>query len=154
MNQQIATATADIPAAADIIYNILSDYHDGHPHILPKQYFPSLEVEQGGQGSGTIFVVTTRALGQERRYRMMVEEVEPGHVLTETDEAAGLTTTFTVTPLAENASRVTIATEWQTAGGIAGFFERLLTPRIMQQIYRQELQQLADFVKNRDATHP
>jgi carbon monoxide dehydrogenase subunit G len=146
MGNQHVEAHAEIPATADAIYAILRDYHNGHPHILPKQYFPRLEVEQGGEGTGTIVQVTTRVMGQERSYRMVVEEVEPGRVLTETAETAGLVTTFTVTPLTDNRSRVTIATDWETAGGLAGFFERLLTPGLLKRVYQAELQQLADFV--------
>jgi hypothetical protein len=150
MSLQYAEAQADIPAAADIIYSILSDYHNGHPHILPRQYFPRLEIEQGGKGTGTIFRVTTRAMGQERQYRMVVEEVEPGHILTETDEVAGVTTTFTVTPLANGkSSRVRIGTEWESPPGIVGFFDQLLTPRLMKRIYHTELQQLAAFVASK-----
>jgi hypothetical protein len=143
-------ATAPIAAPPETIYAILADYHDGHPHILPPQYFPSLTVEQGGQGAGTIFHVCTRALGQERTYRMHVEEPEPGRILVERDPDAGVVTTFTVTPLADGSgSQVQIATEWQTPGGLTGLMERLVTPPMMRHIFRTELRQLAAYLATR-----
>jgi hypothetical protein len=143
-------AAAQIAAPPDDIYAVLSDYHDGHPHILPPQYFPSLTVEQGGQGAGTIFRVCTRALGQERTYRMQVEEPEPGRVLVEHDPDAGVVTTFTITPLEDGSgSQVQIATEWHTPDGLAGLVERLVTPPIMRHIFRTELRQLAAYLAAR-----
>ncbi len=38
-----------IYARPEAIYAILSDYQQGHPAILPRQYFTELAVEQGGQ---------------------------------------------------------------------------------------------------------
>lgn len=39
-----------VPAAK--IYAIIADYRNGHPRILPKPLFVSLEVEQGGRRHG------------------------------------------------------------------------------------------------------
>lgn len=39
------TASATIGAPAEIVYRILADYHEGHPHILPRKYFTFLAVE-------------------------------------------------------------------------------------------------------------
>jgi hypothetical protein len=143
-------ATAQIAAPPETIYAVLADYRNGHPHILPPQYFPSLTVEQGGQGAGTIFRVRTRALGQERTYRMEVEEPEPGRVLVERDPEAGVVTTFTVMPLADGSgSQVQIATEWATPDGLAGLMERLVTPPMMRHIFRTELRQLAAYLAAR-----
>jgi hypothetical protein len=47
------TASAEIDAPAQRVYSILADYREGHPRILPKEYFPFLQVEQGGIGAGT-----------------------------------------------------------------------------------------------------
>ncbi len=48
--QQVSTA-AVIKAPAEQVYAILVGYRDGHPRILPKQYFSSLEIERGGSHS-------------------------------------------------------------------------------------------------------
>lgn len=137
-----------IDAKPEEIYALLADYHKGHPRVLPKKYFKSLEIESGGQGSGTVFRARVRAGGAEREYHMRVTEPAPG-VLMETDIPTGLFTTFTVTPAqgGQQAS-LEIATEWTTPG-IKGFFERLLSPPIMQRMYREELHQLAGVVKDK-----
>lgn len=143
-------ASARIAAPSKTIYAVLTDYHQGHPQILPPQFFPALTVEQGGQGAGTIIRVRTRALGREREYRMHVEEPEPGRVLVERDPDAGVITTFTVTPLADGSgSQVQIATKMATQRGLAGLVERLITPPIMRHIYRAQLRQLAAYLATR-----
>ncbi len=66
----------------------------------------------------------------------------------EMDDALGVTTTFTVEPLDGGShSRVTIATDAAIRPGIAGWLERLFNPSMMRRIYRQELQQLAGYVR-------
>lgn len=143
-----AEAAAVIEARPADVFAILSDYREHHPQILPKEYFPSIQVEQGGQGAGTVFRVTTRALGVERRYHMIVTEPEPGRVLVETDSAVDLVTTFTVTPVDQGQrAHVHIATDWAPAPGIAGWLEQKLTPLIMRRIYHKELRQLAAYVQ-------
>lgn len=48
------TSSAMVKAPAEVVYQILADYRDGHPHILLRKYFTSFEIEQGGRGSGII----------------------------------------------------------------------------------------------------
>jgi hypothetical protein len=42
---------------------------------------------------------------------------------------------------------VTIAADAAVRPGIAGWLERLFNPPMMRRIYRQELQQLAEYVR-------
>jgi hypothetical protein len=136
-----------INASPEQIFAVLSDYHAGHRSILPKPYFASLHVEQGGQGAGTVFRVKMDVYGAKREYRMTVSEPVPGRVLAETDPDAGVTTIFTVEPVGVGSqSQVTIATDSRTASGIRGLLERLLNPAIMRRIYREELKLLAEAV--------
>lgn len=136
--------SAIIDAPADRLYNILADYHQGHPSILPKRYFKRLDVLEGGQGAGTVIRVEMSALGTTAQYTMTVSEPQPGRILQEEDPTAGVVTTFTVEPLDDGArSRVTIATEARTPSGPRGWLEKLVTPPVSRRIYRQELQQLA-----------
>ena len=145
-----AESTATLDASPDVIYGILSDYLDGHPKILPREYFPALEVLHGGRGAGTRFRLTTRALGVERIYVMEVSEPEPGRVLLETDTASELATSFTVDPVdGGRQARVTIATDWDAASGAAGALERAIVPFIMRRIYAKELRQLEDYARQR-----
>src|SRR5438046_2170473 len=104
-------ASADIDAPAATIYDIISDYKNGHPLILPKEHFRDLVVEEGGKGEGTVIRFITRAGGQDRHMHARVSEPEPGKVLEEHDLDSDLVTTFTVTPLGENQTHVQIATE-------------------------------------------
>lgn len=147
MTRLHAEEAAVIEATPATIYAILSDYRVQHPQILPKEAFPSIEVEQGGQGAGTVFRVTTRALGVERRYHMLVSEPEPGRKLVETDSSVDLVTTFTIEPVDDGKrTRLTIATDWNSAGGLSGLVERLVTGPVMRRIYRKELGLIAAYV--------
>ena len=150
MGRLHAEASALIPARPEEVYGILSDYRHQHPQILPKEYFPRLELEQGGSGAGTVFKVWTRALGVERIYHMDVSEPQPGRVLTEIDRGTGLKTTFTVVPAEQTGQTLlTIATDWNAQAGISGFFEKLVTPWMIRRIYRKELQLIADYARNK-----
>jgi len=146
MSKLHSHASAVIDAPPEAVYRLIADYHTGHPQILPQRYFRDLRVEEGGYGAGTIIRFTTRAAGKEISYRMVVTEPEPGRVLVETDTAPGstLTTTFTVTPVANaRQARVEIATAWEAGRGVVGLMERLFHPAGMRRIYRHELRQIA-----------
>ena len=136
MKSQIPTATKIIDAPADTIYNIIADYRSMHWLILPKEYFLSLDVEQGGFGAGTIINFEMRILGQTRSFRSLITEPEPGRVLVETDINTKVATSFQVIPMDDGQqSRVTISTELKT-GTIV---EKFIAKWILQKIYRQEL---------------
>ena len=141
-----AKAHRVVPAPPDRVYGVLSDMHQ-HQRFLPPA-FTGFHVEQGGVGAGTITRFSVTAGGRSREYVMRVDEPEPGRVLTESDQSSSLVTTFTVDP-AGTGSRVQIATRWQGAGGVGGFFERMFAPRVMRSIYQDELQRLSDYVCSR-----
>ncbi len=131
-------------ARADQVYSILADYRTRHPSILPPQNFLDYTVESGGQGAGTIVRFRMHAGGRDRLYRMEVSEPDPGRVLRERDTTSSLVTTFTMTPVGDGAqTSVRIATEWESARGIGGFFERTFAPGVIRSIYVQELGMLA-----------
>ena len=110
-------ASANVCAPADIVYGIIADYRDGHPHILPREYFDWLEVEQGGLGEGTVIRFQMRVLGQTRVLRAAITEPDPGRVLVETDMGEdGPVTTFTVEPEGSS-TQVTFSTELTSTGG-------------------------------------
>ncbi len=46
------SALIDAPAAK--VYGIIADYREGHPSILPKPFFGSIQIERGGTGAGTV----------------------------------------------------------------------------------------------------
>ena len=135
-------ASATVSAPADVVYDIIADYRNGHPHILPRKYFDWLEVEQGGRGAGTVVRFQMRVLGQTRVLRAVISEPEPGRVLVETEpDGVGPVTTFTVEPEGSD-SHVTFSSELTSAGGLLGVLERFVLRRILRRIYARELEQL------------
>ena len=146
MKPIIVEASAVIPAPAQTIYDVLADYREGHPAILPQPYFRELVVEKGGHGAGTIVRVVMEVMGIKQEYRMLVSEPEPGRVLVEEDADAGVTTTFTVEPRSDGeGSLVTIATVSRPSPGLMGVVERLINPPVARRIYQKELAQLASY---------
>jgi len=145
------SAQRRISAPADTIYSYIADMREHHPRFLPPA-FSNFEVESGGVGAGTIARFTVTAGRRTRDYRMEVSEPEPGRVLAERDTGSSLRTTFTVTPHGESCD-VEIATEWDGAGGIGGFFERTFAPRVMQGIYADELERLDAYARERAAAN-
>ena len=133
-----------IAAPPERVYAVLADYRQGHPDILPRPPFESLEVEEGGIGAGTVIRVRIRVLGRARTFRATVTEPDPGRVLVETDVTTGTATSFTVDPLDDGRqARVTIATDMRTRGGPLGVVQRILLPRLLRPIYVRELARLA-----------
>lgn len=144
-----ATASALIDAPPKIVYDILADYRGGHPLILPKSYFVSLDVENGGVGAGTIISFQMRIFGKLQTFRAAITEPEPGRVLVESDlDGTASSTSFIVDARDQNKScEVTIATERMTErSGLLGALERFLTISFLQRIYRAELKLLSELV--------
>jgi Polyketide cyclase / dehydrase and lipid transport len=129
------------------VYGYLADMRDHHPRFLPPA-FSDFQVESGGIGAGTVTRFTMTAGGRTREYRMKVDEPEPGRVLTESDMNSTAVTTFTVSPRG-GTSLVTISTEWDGASGIGGLFERMFAPRVLRDIYADELRRLDAYARER-----
>jgi hypothetical protein len=140
-------AERSIDAPAETVYGYLADMREHHPRFLPPA-FSDFQVEEGGVGAGTVTSFKLNAGGRTREYRMKVAEPEPGRVLTESDTASSLVTTFTVTPQGAT-SNVRISTSWEGAGGIGGFFERTFAPRVMRGLYADELERLNSYARER-----
>lgn len=153
MAEIIVSASAPVQAPPAVVYGILADYRDGHPHILPRPHFGALVVESGGRGAGTVFTVQARQGMKMHTFRMAVTEPEPGRVLVETDQdpRSDLVSTFIVDPAEGGHSRVTITTRW-TRGGVRGFLESLLLPRLAAPIYRKEIANLEALARQRAGT--
>lgn len=139
MRTQIATASKLFNAPAETLYSIIADYRNSHPQILPKPYFISLEVEEGGFGAGTIVRFQMRLLGQTQSFRSLITEPEPGRVLVETDIKSGIPTSFAVEAVDDRQTRVTISTELRGRNPVESFIAKV----ILQKVYRQELELLA-----------
>jgi len=135
------TATRAIAAPAQLVYEIIADYHVGHPSILPPKWFGPLTVVEGGVGAGTRIRFSMRGMGPERPMEAVVAEPEPGRVLTETYPATGGVTSFIVEQAAGGGCTVTFRTQWETRG-FAGMIERLAAPGFLRSVYKDELDQL------------
>ncbi len=145
-----AEASAIIDARPEVIWEVIRDYHIGHPAILPKPYFQSLKVLKGGVGEGTETHLTMKVFGRTFEYYHRITEPQPGRVLKETEVNTGQFSMFTLEPLdGGTRTRVTITTEQPASAGVMGFFERLTTPGIQRRMFEQELAILAEYVKGK-----
>jgi hypothetical protein len=151
LNPTPFSASALIPAPAPELYAILSDYREGHPRILPRPPFATLQVEEGGVGDGTVIRVGMKILGREQVFRAVITEPEPGRVLRETNED-GYETTFTLDPQDDgHHTRVTITTVASQARGkgFRGLTEGWFVRRLLTPVYRRELELLATVATER-----
>ena len=137
--------TASVGALPALVYRLIADMREHHANFLPPS-LKDLRVESGGYGAGTTYRVTGVFLGGERELHMRVDEPEPGRVLTESHLDSPLVTTWTIEPDGDG-SRVSIETVWPAAGGIGGVLERLLAPRAMARVYREELRLLDGYAR-------
>src|SRR5438034_1718993 len=83
--KHVITATAVVPAQPNRVYAVIADYHNGHPHILPKQ-FSEMVVEKGGVGRGTIIRFQMSVFGRKQTFRAAISEPEPGRSEEHTSE--------------------------------------------------------------------
>jgi hypothetical protein len=153
MKTQHVAASGVINAPAQRVYAILADYHAGHPSILPKQYFPSIEVTRGGVGAGTALRFQMRAGNTLRAFVAAVTEPEPGRVLVEsnhleTDPNNTSVTTFTVDPNGERQTHLTIATEMV----VSNWLEGVVSTLFLRRVYAQEMKQIAALAQSAAST--
>lgn len=139
-------AEATVGARPEIVWDILTDYINGHPKIIPPRAFSDFVVESGGKGAGTSMRFNFRAAGTTRKMRQVASAPELGRKLVEADVAGPARTTFTLTPLdGGQRTRVHIATDQTIEPGVAGTGARLLAPLIapiLRSIYLEEIQRL------------
>jgi hypothetical protein len=142
-----ASAERVIGGSPQEVYTYLADFQHHHPNILPAA-FTDLQVEAGGVGAGTVVSYLLKAAGRQRAYRARIDEPDPGRILTETLED-GKTTTFSLTAQ-EDGTLVRIETRYESAG-LGGLVERLLVPRILEPLYRDELERLDAYARRSPA---
>ena len=127
--------SATINAPAERVYEILADYENGHPHILPKPAFVGLEVLEGGYGAGTRFRLEMQAFGRRTSSEAVVTEPEPGRVLVETIEKDGIVTTFIVEPTADGQrTETTFQTEIRSPKGLMAPITKLMTRLYLRRV--------------------
>ncbi len=149
MGHARAHAEQLVDAAPAAVYAVLADYTTHHPRIMPAPPFSDLEVESGGVGAGTVFHITARMAGRRQRLHMRVAEPDPGQVLTETNLDTGAVTVFTVAPgNGEAVTRVRMSSQWETANGLRGLVDRLVTSPLMGRIFAKQLRQLDRYMRS------
>ena len=142
-----ASQSLDIHAPSRVVYDIIADYRDGHPRILPPQYFGRLDVLEGGRGAGTKIRFEMMAFGRTTVSHATVSEPIPGQELHETLET-GILTTFRVDSLTGDSCRVTITTTYSKPG-LLGWVDRFLAPSYLRRVYEAELALLARVATDR-----
>jgi hypothetical protein len=151
MAQVRAQSEQVIAARPEEVYAVLADYQNKRPSILTPNFL-DYTVESGGTGEGTVIGYRLQAAGRERPYHMQVSEPVKGQVIREKDTNSSLVTTWTLTPVQNGQqTKVQLASEWEGAGGIGGFFEKTFAPRGLSRIYDQMLSQLAQVVQGQEA---
>ena len=131
------SADTVIAAPAARVYDLMADYRNGHPRILPPEYFGALTVERGGRGAGTRIRFEMKAFGKVNVASGEVTEPVPGRELRETLDD-GIVTTFRVDPIDAGTTRVTIETAYEKPG-VRGLIESILAPRYLSKVYVAEL---------------
>jgi Polyketide cyclase / dehydrase and lipid transport len=149
MPQHRIAASRIIDASPERLYDLLADYRQGHPRILPRPQFGALKIVEGGRGQGTIFDVEVRLLGRRRKRRGIVSEPEPGRQLVECYAGEPTVTSFIIEPMFSGQhARVTISTDTDVHRGLRGLLERRISTRLLQRLYVRELAQLAAVVSD------
>jgi hypothetical protein len=139
------SATADIPAPASTVYRVIADYREHHPRIVPPEHFRNMRVLEGGFGAGTRTMFDAHVLGTTHHIHHVVSEPEPGRVLVERDVDGPNSTTFTIEPTGTQSARLTIESNMNTRGGLAGVLERWMTAAVLRRIYQKELARIAAY---------
>jgi hypothetical protein len=148
MNMLQVDYSAVIDAPPETVYNIIADYEVGHRAILPQPYFKEMIIVKGGQGAGTELRLKLVALGQVYRYHQIVSEPEPGRVILEKDLDTAQSTRFIIDPTPDSEkTRITIASEFPIQPGFAGVIQKLIQGPFSRHMFKQELQNLNDYVK-------
>lgn len=138
------SVSAFIQSAPKNVYDIIADYKNGHPKILPKPPFVSLVVEKGGFGAGSVLKVQMKVAGKLQTFKTIVTEPEPGRVLLETNDT-GYITIFTVEPRDNDKnSYVTFTTEIPSNSKLSKKIEFFFSKMILPAVYKKELQMLAE----------
>lgn len=136
-------AEAEVSARPEIVWDILTDYLDGHPRVLPPRAFKDFQVESGGRGPGTVMRFTFTGAGPTRHFYQIASAPEPGRVLVEADIDGPARSTFTLTPLDDGQRTLLhIATDQGVEPGLAGAVSKLFTPLLapsMRRIYLEEI---------------
>ena len=142
MKKRHVAVSGIVDAPPRAVYEVLADYRNEHPKIVPKEYFTKLEVEEGGFGAGTRILGEMRLLGTTTAFRQVVSEPDPGRVLVETHPDGSVVTTFTMDPVeGGQKTALTISTDFVLqSSGLRALIEGSLIALLFPRIYRKEIE--------------
>lgn len=131
------SCTVIVSAPPRRVFELLSDYEQARPTLLPAQYYTDYRLVQGGHGRGTVARWVLHFT--KTRFREIEVVVDtPQLSVVETDNNSTLLTRYTVeqTEGQEPAqSRITAQTSWRGAENFMRYLERLLAPSMMRKIH-------------------
>lgn len=145
MPEIAVSAEQAVAAPVEQVYSYIADYRNHHPHFLPGA-FSDFQVEEGGEGAGTVVSYRLKAGGRTQSYRARIAEPAPGHTLEEHLADGKTVTTYTVSR-DPTGSLVRIETRWPSAGGPRGWIERTLAPRMLTPLFEEELRLLDRYAR-------
>jgi ribosome-associated toxin RatA of RatAB toxin-antitoxin module len=121
--------TRTIPFDATMLYAIVSDFAEHHRRITPEYVVnSSYRIIQGGHGEGTVvqFESTTGRVPGPIQY--VIEEPEPGRVLTMSYNDGVILYTWTFDPIAPGQCSLTASIRYQCREGFHGLYDRFFGP--------------------------
>jgi hypothetical protein len=124
----------------------VADYRETRPRILTEHY-RDYRVEAGGIGAGSRVHWVLQATRKRSRDQLVDVSAPSQERIVESDANSSMVSTWTVTPLDDDRSTVTIETTWKGASGVGGFFERAFAPRGLRRIHEAVLSNLAGVVR-------
>jgi hypothetical protein len=133
----------DVAAPPQHVFACIADFATRRPRWLPPNY-SDLTVEHGGSGDGTLVRYRLKVGPRERLYHMQIREPEPGQTVLEEDTESSMRIRWSVTPRGAE-SHVTVTGQWQGAGGIGGFMERMFAPGGFRHMLDDALARLAQY---------
>jgi hypothetical protein len=142
-------------ANAKQIRDIIMDFRNGHPHILPKGIFFDLKVLAEDEKNVAIQFKST-LYGSTRSCTSIVSEDIPNKLIVEREHETGykthIKTSFKLDEQPDNKVKVTIHTEMNESKWLLqGWLEYMFAAKMFAPIYDQELQLLQKELDKRNA---
>ncbi len=136
MGEVKAGAQRTIAAPVEQVYAIVSD--PGRR----REFLPDAYADVTVSGDPAVVSYRLHAGGRQREYQMRQQPGSEPHGWREDDQLSTLVTRWKLTPRDAGSTTVDIATTWQGAGGVGGFFEKTFAPRAVGRLHGQTLERL------------
>ena len=125
-----------VGARPEKVYAILAQM-EHHKRILPDAF-----TGVTASADGTFFI-TVKIGYAKKTLHIRQEETEPNELFREIDLLTNILTEFRLEPHPDG-TLVTIASEYE-AKGIVGFIESIFAPKLLRQLYEEELTKLCRY---------